>query len=247
MNVPTKLPYDSAAAPGLGTTYTKITGYDSSGHDLPGAHTTNISLKQCKERCNIDSKCGGVVYKESTKDCFPKSTEMFPMGLRKRVPGVDIHLRHIKPQFSGGSICPSDVKASTVYQMQSFDTGAPVAPDMQCDLAAAAGCDQKPIEEAAKELRDKQQNMLNHIQDLSHKDSRLVAELGYNVDRLKNDIAAYGETVDRSGELSGGGMVGPQARQEDTDLLMVQENYRYLLWTIGAVITVGVGLKLARN
>lgn len=244
---PRKLTYMSGESVGMGTTYAEIVGYDTQGNDIPGESIIDVSLNECKARCNANSKCGGFVYRESGGLCYPKTTDMFPKGLRKRAAGANIYLRHIKPKFESGNVCPKGVESSTVYQMQSFETTGEVSPDMQCDLAAAAGCDMIPIEKAAKELRGKQKNMLNHIQDLGKKDSRLVAELGYNVDRLKNDIAAYGETVDRSGELSGGGMVGPQAHQEDTDLLMVQENYRYLLWTIGAVITVGVGLKLARN
>ena len=242
---PTKLPYGANTR--LGKTYTQIPGYDTGGNDISGAQAQNVSLDVCQEKCNEDARCGGVVYKPASKECFPKTTAMFPAGVRQPAADSDIYIRHVKPAFAQGSVCPSDVSASTVYQMGSFDTAEQVSPDMPCDLAAAAGCDQKPIEEAAEKLKQKRGAMLAHVQELSQADSRLVAELGYNVDRLKNDIDSYNETVSRSGELSGGAMVAPQAHQEDTDLQMIQENYRYLLWTIGAVIVASVGIRMARS
>ena len=247
LSAPTKRPYDSAAAPSLGATYSRISGYDSNGHDIPGAHTSNASLDQCKTRCNGDPGCGGFAYRKEGGGCFPKEPTMFPKGLRHAASGTDLYVRHVKPEFAKDSVCPVGTQSSTVYQLQSFGTGTPVAPDMPCDLAAAAGCDRRPVEEAAEALGQKRGAMLRKIQELGKTDSRLVAELGYNVDRLKNDIAAYSDTVGRSGELAAGGLVGPSAHQEDTDLLMVQENYRYLLWTLGAVVAVGLGLKMSRN
>ena len=243
-SAPTKLVYPDSTE--LGTNYTIIQGYDTQGFDIPGAADANVSVEVCKAQCSADSRCAGFVYNKTNKGCYPKTSGMFPAGPRKPVSTADIYLRHIHPTFSKGSVCPTDASASTVYQMGTFKTAGEVPQDMPCDLAAAAGCDQKPIEEAAEKLKEKRGAMLAHIQNLNQADSRLVAELGYNVDRLKNDIDSYNETVSRSGELSGDAMASPQAHQEDTDLQMIQENYRYLLWTIAAVVVASVGLRMAR-
>ena len=235
------------ASPPLGNAYSKIGGYDSPGHDIPGAYMEGVKAEQCEAACNERSDCAGFVFADEGGQCYPKTAEMFPKGLRKPYAASDIYVRHVKPRFDSGSICPTDVQASTVYQLGSFPTGAPVTPDMPCDLAEAVACDRAPIQKATAELNKKRNAMLEKVRDLGRKDSRLVAELGYNVDRLKNDIDAYSQTVKGSGALGGGAMVGPQAYQEDTDLVMIQENYRYLLWTITAVVAVGVGIKLGRN
>tara|TARA_B100002051_G_scaffold268181_1_gene297668 strand:- start:213 stop:1568 length:1356 start_codon:yes stop_codon:yes gene_type:complete len=244
----------------LGTTYTKIAGYDSPGHDIPNAYADNVSLKECEAICNQyggeqqegqpkkPGECAGFVYNKATKACYPKDGGMFPKGLRVPIdliggkPPLDIHLRKFRPTTSDA--CPKNVKTSTVYQMQSFPGAGSVDPGMKCDLASATECDYQPVEDAAAELREKRDAMLQKIKSLSETDSRLVAELGYNVDRLANDIYDYDQTITKSSGLGGSGMVGPKALQEDTDLRMLTENYKYLLWTIAAVAVVGVGVKV---
>ena len=244
----------------LGTTYAKIDGYDSPGHDIPNAAASNVSLKECEAICNqyggqqqegqpkLPGECAGFVYDKAGKHCYPKDENMFPKGLRvpreliSGKPPVDIYLRKFRPTTS--DTCPKTVKTSTVYQMQSFPGAGSVNPGMKCDLASATECDYQPVEAAAAELRQKRDAMLQKIKKLSETDSRLVAELGYNVDRLANDIYDYDQTITKTNDLGGAGMVGPKALQEDTDLRMLTENYKYLLWTIAAVAVVGVGVKV---
>ncbi len=245
----------------LGTTYTKIAGYDNPGHDIPNAYAKNVSKRQCEEICNQyggkqeegqpnrSGLCAGFVYNTATKECYPKDSGMFPKGLRvpaDSLPGkppVDLHLRKFVP--ATGDTCPKTVKTTTAYQIQSFPESGEVDTSMSCDLASATECDYQPVEEAAADLRAKRDSMLAKIKELSKTDSRLVAELGYNVDRLTNDIYDYDQIVNKSSSLSGGGaMVVPKALQEDTDLRMLTENYRYLLWTIAAAVAVGVGVKM---
>ena len=245
--------YDTSAYE-LGTAYAKVAGYDTAGNDIPGAAASGVSLKGCEAICNQyggqaqegqpkkEGECAGFVYNKAAKGCFPKDANMFPKGLRVANEDSDIYLRKINPKTSDA--CPKTVKTESVYQMQSFPASGTVDVGMKCDLAGATECEYEPVEAAAAALRSKRDAMLEKIRSLSETDSRLVAELGYNVDRLTSDIHDYDAIVTKSNVLSGTGLEGPKAHQEDTDLRMLSENHKYLLWTIAAVAVVGVGVKI---
>lgn len=228
----------------LGDDYFKVADdYDTGRNDLSGAAVTNTTVEVCKNTCSQLSGCAGFVFDENTSKCWPKTDGMFPKGLRTPADGFSIYLRKMRPKTDVS--CPKDVIPATVHDLQYFPrSGENVDPNMKCDLALATSCDETAIDDAVAELKGKRQNITDKIKTLGNTNARLVAELGYNVDRLENDIYDYDETVTKNNDLKGDGLVGPKARQEDTDLQMISENYKYLLWTIAAVAVVGVGAKI---
>ena len=242
-----------AGAASPGDAYVPVQGYDSPGHDIgtstdmPGGQARdNVPLKACKAACTANPGCGGFVYEESSESCMPKTTGMFPAGLRVKAPGSTMYIRQLDAQLGEG--CAVDMMAQTpqgapmtIAGIAGFPYGGAASKDTKCNLAAATSCmtDVDPEADAAAA------GMAKDVQRMGKKKARLTAELAYNEDRVDNDVYNFDQVAKASGVMSGSGLTMPRAQQEDSDLRMISENYTSLLWTIAAVVVVGIGVRAA--
>lgn len=79
--------------------YLKYTNYDSSPYDISGG--VSGSYGSCKKSCDSNPNCSAFVL-DSSNNCYLKSSEAFPVGLRQPNTNTTLYVREsqIQPQYS---------------------------------------------------------------------------------------------------------------------------------------------------
>ena len=79
-----------------GNTYTELQGTDSAGYDIPGAAYGNSTPMDCQDTCNKNPQCAGFAFSSKYNNtCFPKTSSMYPNGVKQSNAAVDIYTRTV--------------------------------------------------------------------------------------------------------------------------------------------------------
>jgi hypothetical protein len=239
--------------------YTKVSNFDAYGDDIPGAAYGNATLEQCKSSCDGMSDCYGYVYYNPGNACYPKSSRMWPYGGKSRpLEGGDTYIRNKKP-----IAVPSGVTDETINidssQYQFYNKGG--LPDLKYGLVNANEQEQAELER----LEIKMSDLTNEINSLINTDSintnitenqadknlqglddyqtefekidGSINKLNSTSDTSKESFTNYGYTADNN----------INKIVQESDIIVLQKNYEYLLWTILATGSVLVAMNISKQ
>lgn len=204
------------------------------------------SVESCKNICNNDDKCAGFTYKKSNKRCLIKSDKMYPESKTLDSNNdVDLYIRN--PSVNNNATCSNKIVGVDSHQFKSFKTtGKEMTMDRMCGLAS----DTKDSKEIVKNERNK-------IMSLSEKIVNRMDSLTKNKDEMNNlqpklqnkllkSINNYKQVVKniKSGEERNE-TIGGQV--DNSDLLLINRNFNYVMWSILAIIAVIVTIKVMKR
>ena len=114
-----------------------------------------------------------------------------------------------------------------------------------CQMAYMTKEEKRQFDAAHKELQKVAGEIQDVLSELTETDEKLVESLGYNVKKLKRDIkqyAAVGKSRDNRKEQ----LLNSSAMADSTELNMVSQNSKYLMWSILAILLVTASIKTRR-
>ena len=82
---------------------------------------------------------------------------------------------------------------------------------------------------------------------MGESEGRLEGESNYQLNKLERDIREYSKITKDTHAFEAGGNVKETAMREESDLLMINRNYKYILWTAGVVALAAVGARAAQG
>jgi hypothetical protein len=183
------------------------------------------------------------VYGEENQQCYLKNGGMFPKGTRESSSSRQLYVRG--KSVTNGPTCPTEVVESTAEQWEAYPEAGKMTENALCQVAYMTKEEKKQFETAHKELRDIAGKIQKVLARLTQTDEKLVESLGYNVKKLKRDIKRYTnvnkETIKRKGQLQ-----NSAAMEGSTELNMVSQNSKYLLWSILAILFVTTSIRTRR-
>jgi hypothetical protein len=251
--------YDKMVVPG--NTYTFIDNFmmDKNKHINAPISGTN-AISNCEIACNKNSNCGGFYY--DGESCFLKSrADMFPTALRQLVIDNDsntyqgIYIRDPSINKLNPS-CEStihDVRTNQFHfypKNTSSNGGSNMTPQTLCNLAGLVKTEKSQIKKDNKQLNTTTTKLINEMKHLSKMENKFLKEKLQSENLFDNLLKEYnhmykqiinfiGDGNKNDGTL--GGMV------EDSDYKLVTSNYRYVLWSILAIIVIIGSIKISRK
>jgi len=223
----------------LSTNYIKLTNYNTPAdtvsikYDLTGDYTSSNTLDKCKTACNTNSLCYGYSYTDSSKACQLKSSAFSSdTGSGSTTAGTDLYVRKetYKTKPSGLSDVISPI-FSTQRQNYPYDsTKGNVAASygyttLLTDKRAELTELQEKIKDIELELRNYNQDDLGSMDDY-------INQINYNNNKITDLNSVKNTNLDNM--------------LEDTDLVVLQENYKYLCWSILATASVLVFVNVSK-
>jgi len=221
--------------------YTTISNMDSPNNDIPGAATSG-NPEQCKTICNKNPNCAGFVTDKDGKYCWPKSTSMWPYGgqlissLEKKV-----YTRNKIPASPPIGVSKITNQTDTI-SYQNYVNGGAIAD--KYGLANINDVQKKQLEQ----LETKMNLLSSQLTTLTNKfQSGTTNSENQSINNVSgiNDYLTYltqtnkdivNITTDTSGNVNN--------ILKDSDIVVLQKNYDYLVWSILAVGTVLVSMNL---
>ena len=225
--------------------YDLIGNYDSVGYDLSQYTAQNISTNDCNMKCSEDDNCAGYVFNQSENTCYLKNATMFPYGLRKPDSNSALYTRSKK--VSNDVSCPKAINNTiSADEWSKMPVGEKMQLTTLCKLGLVTSAEQADLDEKSNAVTNAATKLQNKIDDLVKNDMNLVKKLGNHVNKLQKDLKQYTSINKKIGKNENT-IEGLSGFSTDTELNMISNNYRYLLFTILAIFLVGTIIKLSKK
>jgi hypothetical protein len=228
--------------------YTVMHNFDSPGNDLGAIADTTVN--DCKIACDANENCYGFSFdkRNNSNTCYPKDNKMYPVGDKTYLEGVDLY--YSPPSVNANDSCNGDVSIIDSIAWNKYNKSkTPMTPNTNCGLMRATSKE--------REIETTMQSELTKITD------QIIEKLGYletlNADMV-NQMGLDGTTLDKyivkyttlnnkyKSTLSGSPeMNNINGILSDSDIIVLQDNYSYILWTIIATGLVVITLNQMRN
>jgi hypothetical protein len=220
--------------------------------DLPGNDLTNSSVsdqKGCQTMCDNNLNCAAYVYNSKSQMCFLKNSAT--ENKQQYNDGV-LGIRHKKTINSNS--CSNQIINIDTIQYDNYKKGDEMTPDTQCRNSIISQEEQKMYDNIISQLNKLGNDIVLKMEKLYNQNNNNFKELNINSEQFKKDLEKYKQTNLRIQKNMNGlqnfqsnNIEGMQnlsnsldfndlnGMLSDSDLRVLQENYRYIMWSIFAV------------
>jgi hypothetical protein len=242
--------------------YNKFANFFAEGNDIPNAQVGSVTNEQCKSICDNNSDCYGYSYNSQNRICYPKSSGMWPFGgVRSFSETIDTYVRDKTPKR-----LPSGVKDDTInidtIQYEYYNKGG--EPNGEYGLSIATAEQQKKLDRLESEMKvvstkisaliDKSGEGTDNSQMQADKNLQGLDEYQMIIDKTNEKIDILNKTNDSAikesftdNNSSYSNINNINRILQDSDIVVLQKNYEYLLWTILATGSVIVAMNIGKK
>jgi hypothetical protein len=241
----TLYPYDSTNV-GFSTNYTKIVGFDSSGNNLPNFPVANSTLDQCKSTCDSNDECYG--FSLINGSCYQKNNQMYPNTQLNINPDSTLYIRNQIPVVAPFGVQSTTSNIDSSQYMNYIQNGQTVTGNGdsingsggQFNLINPAT---SPALQSAENTMNKYATGLNGELNIFNKtDLALQKQASKNVVGVKDglkDLKKIQKKI-KNFNLSTSNIL------DNSDIVVLQQNYNYMFWSILAIGTVIVSMQISK-
>ena len=220
-------------------TYTEIKGYIPNPATLNksgGNYIVNANDSQCKIACNNDSTCVGYVNYGNCN--LLTSATMFPNNARIPKSGYSTYIKN--PKFTKtDKSCRNtldavvDSDAYTYYLNNGITTNPPstMTPDTKCNLGKVLNNQMVQLEQRNKAAVQKGQEIKNSFNDLFARENKVLNSISANRTTSKIYDEYTKKAVNKIKDIQNA-QITKSAAEKDSELLLISDNYRYIIWGI---------------
>jgi hypothetical protein len=219
--------------------YTTMTGTDSAYNDIPGAYYPNATVDKCQTSCNDNSECAGFAF--GYGGCYPKTSSMYPNGAMQVNPNVDLYVRNKMPASP-----PIGVKNTTnnidTLLYQNYVNGGAI--DEAYGLSKASSVQKQQLQQ----MQTKMNLLSNQINNLTNQFSSGGQQVNQqsktniqSIDGFVRDIKNTNKKIKNYPSTNYENIL------QDSDVVVLQQNYDYLFWSIIAITTVIISMNIVKK
>uniref|UniRef100_A0A6C0EYB9 Uncharacterized protein n=1 Tax=viral metagenome TaxID=1070528 RepID=A0A6C0EYB9_9ZZZZ len=236
----------------LGDSYIESKNYLPSNIISPSSVKQNVSPEQCGNICTNDDNCGA--YTSIRGNCATFSTSsIYPNNLRIYTEGASTFLRDKKVTSEmTHPTCSKRIANTTndVYNnFGSYITGASMTNTKKCGMAVVLDNEIQNLNNANAAAISKGKAVKDQINNIYEKQNNAINDLQTN-NMLANVFEDVIKDVDTAIETKEENALTIVAAKDNTDLILLSDNYKYIIWgiitlllSIGAIKALRIGSR----
>ena len=183
------------------------------------------------------------MYQGKTSTCWLKNRSAYPRG--KKQPNNSTILGVRKPQLKGSSNAFVDIDT---IQYDNYLKGSAMTPDTQYNKPVVSQEDMIKFDNIKSQLVTLGQDIASKMEMLYNQDNKIYEKLNMNSEKFKKDLEKYRTLTAKirneleiqsdnniEGFKNSLNMNDINGMLSNSDLIVLQENYGYILWSILAV------------
>jgi hypothetical protein len=239
---------------GQSQVYQIFQGYDSPGNDL--GSWSGVSQSDCETQCNSNTNCYGYAYDPSNQICWIKDSSIYPKGDKISNPNRVLGIR--KPGIINPSGCPSDIVDIDSIQYDNYTKGDQMTMDTKCSTPLVSQKDQLSYDNIQSQLIILGNDIASKMENLYNQDKNIYNRLNMNESQFKKYIEKYKNVnmeIKKELELdsTNNNMEGMLNMNDvngmlsNTDLVVLQENYNYIFWSVLAIGIVTITINIMKK
>jgi hypothetical protein len=232
-------------------TYRKVDQMNTPGNDLLNSSYGNATPEKCQTSCDENNQCYGFVYDNENNVCYPKGSGMWPYGGDARIlENTDVYIRGKTP-----ATLPIGVNETTngidSVQWEMYRENGPPAEKYGLPVI---------LESQQEELKVIEQNLKRlstEITGLINKTTTGTTNADYQSNKNTEQLNIYKKDYNNTNkkvnqitnDMSEGFTMNNNINKilEDSDIIVLQKNADYLLWSTLAAGAVLVAMNLTKN
>jgi len=226
-----------------GTTYNKISNYDSPGNDLDGNPLQNSSVSDCTTSCNNSSSCVGFAFDNATNNCWLKNSNAYPKGERVPNPTTDYYVRQLN--INNANSCSKTVSNVDSLQWEKYPKkSSKMTPKTPCGYGSNVEDTQVKLSTLEKQIQNITSKIVGVIEKIEDQNINVNQNISTTDTTLDDYIKKYKNIAS---QIVQNDIPTQKIIVEDSDVYVLQENYSYMFWSILAIISVIVAMNLSRK
>jgi len=244
----------------LSNNYQIYQNSDSGGNDIGiGFETTDQN--GCQTACNNNADCAAYVYVGPSSSCFLKNRSAYPKGQKQPYNGAVLGVRN--PQLKGSTTCSNKITGIDTVQYDAYLKGTSMSPDTQCNQSIVSQSDIIKFDNIKSKLVTLGQDIASKMENLYNQDNKIYEKLNMNSDKFKKELDKYKNiNIQIRNELelqSNNSIEGMENLKKfknmndingmltDSDLIVLQGNYSYIMWSILAIGALTVTINIMKK
>ena len=175
--------------------------------------------------------------------CWLKNSDMFPKGLRQAENDLELYTR--SKIVKNNNSCNKTIESTSAANWELFPIGEKMTMSTLCSLGAITEQERRELEAKHATLSGVAGLLGDKLKGLTNEKRKLDSSMQTNVNKLQTDIGSYSDVWEKSDhhEANADNIDGMLT---DTDLNMISQNYKHILWTILALLFIMGGIKMTR-
>lgn len=216
--------------------------YSANGTTVP-----NMREDGCKIACNNDAACAGYTYNDSICKKYT-AAQIYPKGVRIYEENSKMHIRKKKISSTNGSdySCNKVVNDIDSVVYTSHPTSSPMTTTQKCALGLILEPRMEILETKNTAAITKGNEIKGFINGIYTNQTKLKDTINTKSVDIAKGIAGQ-EEVKRKIDKYEESNITNTATVSDTEMLLVSDNYKYVLWSIVTVIAGVAAIKTFRS
>lgn len=224
-----------------GTNYSKYLEYDSNSKTLKTK--TNTTYNACVDECNLSNNYYGFVFNNTSNIGYLKGTDILNPTLKKINTETDLYIRDFK--ISGeDSSCNKDIIPIDSNQWSHYNKGTQQMSSITtCSLTQQLVTPNSKIADLQNQIAQVAGQITIILSNLQKQNDDIKNNIGTSSDQINADLKSYNKVLTdiqnyKKDEPNMNNIV------KDTNLLVLYQNYNYIFWSILAISTVIISMKM---
>lgn len=231
---------------GLANDYTEIQGYDSAGNDIPGASYGNTTADSCKETCNANENCYGFVYNPEQSACYPKDKNMYPNTPKTMNPNGMLYVRNKQPSVVPMGVSPAVTNIDSIKYQQYVNSGKEISDSY--GLKNSTSVQRQQLEQLKSKLNLLSNQIVSSTGKLSSGETDVNERIQSNIQSVEGFTNnGYLTQLKETQEKINNYTRNMDNIVNNSEIVVLQHNFEYLLWSVLAIGTVILSMNIIRK
>jgi hypothetical protein len=198
-----------------------------------------LSLDECKRKCTDDNKCNQIFYDSVGTNCATlHNTDSYAdKNILLPING-NIYEKTVKVNNSNG--CSKTINNIDAMQWENYvKSSESMTPDYQCGLAKNIDDQMKNIQELQEELNNLSEKIITETEERKSKindNTFITKENGLQFAKNMNQYNSMKKATESFSNI--------QNILEDSNIVLTQQLYSYIFWSILAIIIIYILIKV---
>jgi len=225
--------------------YRVTNGFDSLGNTLQNGVYTNTTVEDCQRKCNSNNSCAGFVYDTTTKIGELK-TKIFPNATREPNNNKNIYSRKIK--VTNANSCSKQVVDVDSIVWNNYPAAANnMTLDTKCGISQELDNTQNNSNQLTAQLTDFASKIMTVVNKMKTMNVDMNQKMTVNNKSLEDYIQKYNSVKTQiTTEITPDEVSKRSAILEDKNIYLLEENYKYMMWSTLAIVGVILTIKFVK-
>lgn len=228
---------------------------DSTGNDISTIITTDQN--GCQTACNDNPDCAAFVYQGSSQTCWLKNRDTYPKAEKQANQGLVLGVRF--PSLKSSSTCDNKISEVDTIQYDAYLKGDQMTSDTQCKNPIISDENKAEYNSLSTELANLGAEIVSKMESMYAQNSDIKTDLKTSSEQFKKDLDKYKEITkkikEQGNNIEGNNIEGMRnlnindlnGMLIDADIRVLQENYKYVMWSIFAASALVITIKLLKK